>query len=130
MYSPRILVVDDLDSKREYLESLTRSSCPEAEVVTATCTREAQRIIRLMGPNNFTGGVIDFDLGDGDGGEVIEDLRNANPLACITLATARRDESFEEEAAPIAMASGADEALSTCQEDFESRMHGVLTMAA
>lgn len=130
MSRPRILVVDDLDSKRDYLENLTRGSCPDAEIVTATCTREAQRIIRLMGPDSFTGGVIDFDLGDGDGGEVIEDLRLKNPLACITLATARQDESFEEEAKPIALFSGADEALSTCQEDFEGRLNGFLTMAA
>jgi len=86
-------------------------------------------VIRVLGPNAFSAGVIDFDLGDGDGGEVIEDLRNKNPLACITLATARHDESFAEEAEPIAIASGADEALSTHQQNFEGRLQELLATA-
>jgi len=71
--------------------------------------------------------VIDFDLGGGfDGGNVIGNLRNRNPLACITLATARSEDPFDKEAKPIALASGADEALSTKQQDFESRLSTVL----
>ena len=129
MLRPRVLVVDDLDSKRAYLTDLTRQARPDTEIVTATSTRQAQRVIRVLGPNAFCAGVIDFDLGDGDGGEVIEDLRNKNPLACITLATARHDESFAEEAEPIAIASGADEALSTHQQNFEGRLQELLATA-
>lgn len=131
MLRPRILVVDDLPSKLTYLASLAKSARPNAEVITATSGRQANAMIDLLGNDGIDGGVIDFDLGSGmHGGDVIGALRRKNPLACITLATARRDTSFTEEAAPIAMASGANDALSTYQEDFESRLSGVLTLAA
>lgn len=131
MLRPRILVVDDLPSKLTYLAGLARSARPNADVITATSGQQANAMIELLGKDGIDGGVIDFDLGSGmHGGDVIGALRRKNSLACITLATARQDESFTEEAAPVAMAAGADDALSTYQEDFESRLSGVMAMAA
>jgi CheY-like chemotaxis protein len=131
MLRPRILVVDDLPSKLAYLAGLARSARPNAKVITATSGQQAEEMIDLLGKDGIDGGVIDFDLGSGmHGGDVINALRRKNPLACITLATARRDACFTEEAAPIAMAGGANDALSIYQKDFESRLAGVLTLAA
>jgi len=123
----RILVVDDLPSKLAYLTEVTQSTRPSCEVIQATCAQQAFRIIQNSGADAFEGGVIDFDLGDGyDGGNVIEALRRTNAYAKITLATARDGASFEDEAKPIALAAGANDALSTYQEDFESRVGMVL----
>lgn len=131
MFKPRILVVDDLPSKLAYLASLTQSACPKSEVIQATSAQEAFRIIEVLGRDGVQAGVIDFDLGGGyDGGDVIGKIRQGNPFADIALATARSESSFEEEAKPVALAAGADEALSTEQEDFESRLSGVLALAA
>lgn len=131
MHHPRILVVDDLPSKLAYLASLTQSACPKSEVIQATSAQEAFRIIEVLGRDQVQAGVIDFDLGSGyDGGDVIGRLRQNNRCAWITLATARSESSFEEEARSVALAAGADEALSTYQEDFESRLSGVLALAA
>lgn len=123
MHHPRILVVDDLPEKLRYLTELTRSAQPECDVIQAATAREAFEIIETEGRDAFAAGVIDFDLGGGyDGGDVIGNLRNRNPLAHISLATARREDCFEHEAKPVALAAGADEALSTSQEDFENRL--------
>lgn len=123
----RILVVDDLPNKLAYLTEVTRSARPSCEVIQATCAQDAFRIIRHCGANAFEGGVIDFDLGGGyDGGNVIGELRRHNAYARITLATARDGASFEDEAKPVALAAGANDALSTAQEDFESRVGMVL----
>ncbi len=123
MRKQRILVVDDLPEKLQYLTNLTRGIQPECEVVKAATAQEAFRIIERGGRDAFFAGVIDFDLGQGyDGGDVIGKMRQQNPFASIALATARREGCFEDEAKPIALASGADEALSTYQEDFESRL--------
>jgi CheY-like chemotaxis protein len=131
MPKSRILVVDDLPEKLRYLSGLAQSAQPASEVIQATSAEQAFRIIEVLGRDAFDAGVIDFDLGGGyDGGDVIGKMKQKNPLARVTLATARREESFEDEAKPIAIAAGADEALSTYQEDFESRLSGVLALAA
>ncbi|MFH0851141.1 MAG: hypothetical protein V1876_00120 [Candidatus Peregrinibacteria bacterium] len=123
MQKQRILVVDDLPEKLRYLSDLTKSIRPGSEVITATSAQEAFRIIRLLGRDGVQGGVIDFDLGGGyDGGDVIGRIRDLNPFADVALATARRGECFEDDARPVALAAGADEALSTYQEDFERRL--------
>lgn len=123
MHRPRILVVDDLPSKLQYLSDLTRAARPSCDVIQATSAQQAFRIIALYGRDAFEAGVIDFDLGGGfDGGDVIADLRGKNAFARIALATARSEESFEDEAEPVALHAGANEALSTYQEDFESRL--------
>ncbi len=127
MPKQRILVVDDLPEKLRYLTGLTKSAQPESEVITATSAREAISIIAEQGRDQIDAGVIDFDLDNGrDGGDVIAKLRSTNTTACIALATARRENSFEDEAKPIALHAGADEALSTYQEDFESRLSMML----
>lgn len=131
MHHPRILVVDDLPEKLRYLSSLAKCAQPESEIIEATSAQEAFRIIERERHGGFDAGVIDFDLGGGyDGGDVIGKLRDRNPIAAIALATARSESAFEEEAKPIALNAGADEALSTYQEDFESQLSGVLSLAA
>ncbi|MDD5042007.1 MAG: hypothetical protein PHX87_06480 [Candidatus Peribacteraceae bacterium] len=131
MHTPRILVVDDLPSKRAYLADLTQCIRPSCEIIQAESAQQAFRIIDACGEDGFEGGVIDFDLGGGyDGGDVIGRIRDRNPFANVALATARNEASFEQEAKPIALAAGANEALSTQQEDFERRLSEVLSLAA
>lgn len=127
MLRPRILVVDDLPEKLRYLSALARRAQPECELVQAATAQEAFRLIETGGHDAFFGGLIDFDLGGGvDGGNIIDRLRTCNPLSRIALATARNEKSFEDEAKPVALHAGANEALSTCQEDFEQRVGMVL----
>ncbi|MFH1444019.1 MAG: response regulator [Candidatus Peregrinibacteria bacterium] len=127
MSKKRILVVDDLPEKLRYLTGLTKSAQPESEVITATSAREAIAVITEQGRDQIDAGVIDFDLDNGcDGGDVIAKLRSTNTAARIALATARRENSFEDEAKPIALYAGADEALSTYQEDFECQLSMML----
>ncbi|MDD5623822.1 MAG: hypothetical protein PHI23_03885 [Candidatus Peribacteraceae bacterium] len=124
------LVADDLPEKRGYLAELAKGAHPESEIIEATSAVEAQKIIDLLGEDQIDYGVIDYDLGDGNGGEVIRSLRRKNLLACIVLATARGGASFEEEASPDALANGANRALTLSKPDFEGELADSLMTAA
>lgn len=126
MLEKHVLVVDDLQSKREYLRSRTAASIPRGYVMhTASTTDQAFALIARY-REKITLGVIDYDIDKRNGADVIRELRRVSSRARITLATARMEGGSFEEAEEDALAAGADTALSTYAGDFEQRFGAAL----
>jgi two-component system, NarL family, response regulator DevR len=84
----RLLIVEDHASFRQTLAFVFNQQ-PDFEVVAqAGSLGEARRVMRGRGADL---GVIDLALPDGDGLELIEDLREANPLFAALVLTASLD---------------------------------------
>jgi DNA-binding NarL/FixJ family response regulator len=84
----RILLVEDHASFRQTL-AFVFDQQPDFEVVAQAGTLAEMR--RAMGGFEADLGVIDLSLPDGEGTELIEELRNANPLFAALVLTASLD---------------------------------------
>ncbi len=94
----RVLLVDDHAAFREPLAFMFDRE-PEFEVVAqAGCLAEARRDLELIDL-----AVVDLDLPDGDGTELIGELRAANPQSMVLVLTA----SVDREAYARAVEAGA-----------------------
>jgi DNA-binding NarL/FixJ family response regulator len=86
----RLLLVEDHVSFRQTL-ALVFDGEPDFEVVAqAGSVAEARRV---MGDREADLGVVDLSLPDGEGIELIEDLREANPLFAALVLTASLDKA-------------------------------------
>jgi len=86
----RLLLVEDHVSFRQTL-ALVFDGEPDFEVVAqAGSVAEARRV---MGGREADLGVVDLSLPDGEGIELIEDLREANPLFAALVLTASLDKA-------------------------------------
>jgi DNA-binding NarL/FixJ family response regulator len=86
----RLLLVEDHVSFRQTL-ALVFEGEPDFEVVAqAGSVAEARRV---MGGREADLGVVDLSLPDGEGIELIEDLREANPLFAALVLTASLDKA-------------------------------------
>ena len=98
----RVLLVDDHATFREPLAFMFARE-PDFEVVAeAGSLAEARRVLE-----DIDLAVVDLDLPDGDGTELIEELRAANPRATVLILTA----SAERDAYARAVEAGAAGAL-------------------
>jgi|SRR5215467_10465672 len=92
--APRILVVDDEPSVREFTERALQTA--GYDVMVATNGREALDLAQRRGP--FDGFVIDFVMPGMSGSELAQELRRADPDAKILYFTGFSDRLFGEKA--------------------------------
>jgi len=129
MLERHALVVDDLAPKREYLRSHAAAELPRGTIIHTAATSEQglaiSRTLHERGVRLFKG-IIDYDIDERNGADVIRAIRRDHPRAQCILATARTEGDSFEEAEGNAMAAGADSAFSTYSQDFERRFGAAL----
>ena len=104
----RVLIVDDHDLFRQVLAVVLGQHTDLKESVQAESLAEARRVLDdLDGKIDLA--IVDLDIPDGDGPELIKELRNAQPDLPILAFTVGR--SVEVRAR--AMQAGANQVLST-----------------
>jgi DNA-binding NarL/FixJ family response regulator len=98
----RVLLVDDHSAFREPLAFMFERE-PDFEVVgQADSLAEARRVLGII-ENEVDLAVVDLDLPDGDGTELVGELRAANPRAIVLVLTA----SIKRETHARAVEAGA-----------------------
>jgi len=90
--APRILVVDDEESVREFTQRALQTA--GYEVVAASSGREALELVERRGP--FDGFVVDVVMPGMSGSELGQELRRADPDAKILYFTGFSDRLFGE----------------------------------
>src|SRR3712207_101607 len=104
----RVLIVDDHDLFRQVLALVLGQHTDLKESVQAESPAEARRVLGdLDGEIDLA--IVDLDVPDGDGTELIKDLRDAKPEIPVLAFTVGR--SFQLRAQ--ALEAGADQVLST-----------------
>ena len=102
MSTYRVLLVDDHSAFREPLAFMFERE-PDFEVVgQADSLAEARRVLGII-ENEVDLAVVDLDLPDGDGTELVGELRAANPRAIVLVLTA----SIKRETHARAVEAGA-----------------------
>ena len=90
--APRILVVDDEESVREFAARALRNA--GYDVVVATNAKEALELNEHRGP--FDGFVVDVVMAEMSGSELAQELRRVDPDAKILYFTGFSDRLFGE----------------------------------
>lgn len=98
----RVIVVDDHSAFAQALE-LVLGRTEGAEVVLARTLEEGRALIR--GDERFDLAVLDLMLPDGDGTELVAEVRRHHPGTPVAILSARDD------VAEVASKAGADEAI-------------------
>ena len=98
----RVMIVEDHSAFAQALE-LVLGRIDGAEVVLARTLEEGRALIR--GEGHFDLAILDLVLPDGDGAELIKDLRRHRPKTPVAILSARDD--VEE----VAAKAGADAAI-------------------
>ena len=98
----RVMIVEDHSAFAQALE-LVLGRMDGTEVVLARTIEEGRTLLRDGGP--FDLAVLDLMLPDGDGTELVEDLRHHHPKTPVVLLSARDD------IADFAAKAGADAAI-------------------
>ncbi len=76
-----ILIVDDLPDAREMLQAIAQDSFPEAALRLADSLATGMALLRERSPDLA---LVDLSLGDGDGTELIAEIRRRAP-DCLTV---------------------------------------------
>ena len=80
----RVLIVDDHDLFRQVLAVVLQQSTHLKENVQAESLAEARHLLRAVG-GNIDLGIVDVDLPNGDGAEMIKELREVDvPVLALT----------------------------------------------
>ena len=80
----RVLIVDDHDLFREVLATVLQQSTHLKENVQAESLAEARQLLRGLG-RNIDLAIVDADLPNGDGTEMIKELREVDvPVLALT----------------------------------------------
>jgi two-component system cell cycle sensor histidine kinase/response regulator CckA len=90
--APRILVVDDEESVREFTQRALQTA--GYEVVAASSGREALELVERRGP--FDGFVVDVGMPGMSGSDLGHELRRVDPDAKILYFTGFSDRLFDE----------------------------------
>ena len=98
----RVMIVEDHSAFAQALE-LVLGRMDGTEVVLARTIEEGRTLLRDGGP--FDLAVLDLMLPDGDGTELVEDLRHHHPKTPVVLLSARDD------IADVAAKAGTDAAI-------------------
>ncbi len=98
----RVMIVEDHSAFAQALE-LVLGRMDGTEVVLARTIKEGKTLVRDSG--HFDLAVLDLMLPDGDGTELVEDLRRHHPETPIAFLSARDD------VAEVAARAGADAAI-------------------
>jgi DNA-binding response OmpR family regulator len=81
----RVLLVDDYDLFREALAVVLKKHTSLGEDVQAGSLAEARQVLSSRTSNDFALAVVDLDLPDEDGFELMEELRRAGiPMLALT----------------------------------------------
>ncbi len=109
----RVLLVEDHAAFREALAFLLGSD-PDIEVVAAQAGSLAEARGALGGRPDVA--VVDLNLPDGDGGELVGELRRASPGTAVLLLSAAVGPGYSDDA----RTAGADAALAKALAKVES----------
>ena len=108
----RVLIVDDHDLFREVLATVLQQNTNLKENVQEESLAEARPLLRGLG-GNIDLAIVDVDLPNGDGAEMIKDLREADvPVLALTLGQSLHGRAW-------AMRAGAAEVFSTADPGEE-----------
>lgn len=83
------LIVEDLPDTQEWLARLVRLAFPGAE---CACAGTVQSALTLLRDARFELALVDLDLPDGDGTQVIEALHDMEPAPVIVVASIHDDD--------------------------------------
>lgn len=92
----KLLIADDSQGKRDMLAFLVKKEMPEAEVLIATTTEEATRVIDAH--PDIQCGFIDYEIPSKNGPFIIRYLKEKNPKAHIALVTSADSDAYREAA--------------------------------
>ncbi len=111
--SNRVLLVDDHELFRQVLAVVLQRHTDLDKNLQAGSLAEARRILTSHNGNEFVLAVIDLDLPDGDGFELVGELRRAEiPVLALTV-------SRDPERRAQALGAGAGEVLTTAASGDE-----------
>lgn len=82
----KVLLVDDHPMIRGALQALVQALRPGAEVFNAATVREAHEVLRQHPEVDLT--LLDLFLGDGDGFQVLDELRREHPAVPVVVVSA------------------------------------------
>lgn len=87
----RALIVEDLDEPRQWLAELLPRALPT--VCQVDCADSVAQARQLMAVHRYGLALVDWDLPDGHGGQVIEALMAADPDTVVIVATIHDDDT-------------------------------------
>lgn len=101
----KILLVEDSRAFRKILKISLSNECPCMSILEATTCHEA---IKMMQSTDFSLFLLDIQLPDGSGLDLIQHIKHIQPHASVIVLTANDTEEFEE----VALQNGANQFLS------------------
>jgi DNA-binding NarL/FixJ family response regulator len=113
MSNPKLLIADDSDAKQMLLEGFVRHSHWKVDLLHATTTEEAKKLIDANPDIAFA--FVDYEMPTENGPAVIRYLKERNPAARIALVSSSDSERYTSDA----LAEGAEKCICTSYQSDE-----------